>query len=93
MLMARSPAASEMLLGILEAEAKGYGLRLIRDKTVRLAVNSQACVTYADGYFVPAVTSAKYLGVLIDSKADYGRELSARIASAAMAFKALRPLW
>eukprot|EP00969_Alexandrium_andersonii_P199114 8792773-Alexandrium_andersonii.AAC.1 len=91
--MARSPSAAEMLLGILEAEASGYGLKLNRGKTVHLAVNSQARIRFPDGYFVPAVTSVRYLGVLIDSKADYGREISSRISSAAVAFKALKPLW
>eukprot|EP00969_Alexandrium_andersonii_P119673 5291575-Alexandrium_andersonii.AAC.1 len=58
-----------------------------------MAVGSAQRIAFTDGSAVPCVTSAKYLGVIIDSKGDYTKEVSSRISSAAHAFKQLKPLW
>jgi len=92
-LIARTAEIATALLRSTETEAGRYGLRLNKEKTCRLAFNSEEVVRFATGEEVPKVENVKYLGALIDQHGRAGPEVKARIQRAYAAFAALRPVW
>eukprot|EP00969_Alexandrium_andersonii_P287297 12701203-Alexandrium_andersonii.AAC.1 len=92
-LIARDSTAAQMLLNLLEAEASGYGLRINKDKTAHMSLNSAARISFASGEPVPKQVTVKYLGVIIEANGGHTAEVAARLKSAATAFAMLRPLW
>eukprot|EP00969_Alexandrium_andersonii_P371042 15478634-Alexandrium_andersonii.AAC.1 len=56
-LVARDHTAAQLLLHLLESEARGYGLRINTDKTAHMSINSAARVSFASGELVPLQAS------------------------------------
>ena len=66
-LMSQTAEVMNKLLRYVEEEAGKYGLRLNRDKTVRLTYNSGEPVTHRDGTMLPKAQRAEHLGSIIDA--------------------------
>ena len=64
-----------------------------REKTCRLAYNTEAKVAYGDGSQVPRVAEAVYLGSIMSDRGYPAPEVGARINKAMIICKALKPLW
>eukprot|EP00969_Alexandrium_andersonii_P134649 5957390-Alexandrium_andersonii.AAC.1 len=63
-LVAKTRRVAEILLHSLEKHARKRGLRLNKDKTVELPLNTTEPVHYSTGETVPTTVSMKYLGVM-----------------------------
>ena len=92
-LLARSAEVARALLAATEREAAKYGLQLNRDKTCRLAFNSEEKIGYEDRSQVPRVKKVEYLGVIMDERGDPTEEVNTRVRKALHRCQALRPIW
>ena len=92
-LLARTAEIATALLHPTEATARPYGLSLNREKTTRLAFNSDEKVTFGDGTEVPRRQKVTYLGAAVEQDGRNEPELRSRIAQAGRAMEALRPVW
>jgi len=92
-LIARTTEIANALLRAVQEEAVRYGLHLNKDKTCRLAYNTEEQVRLADGTEVPRVDEVKYLGAFIDHLGRAGPEVRARISHAMARMTQLKPIW
>ncbi|MDD2611131.1 MAG: reverse transcriptase family protein, partial [Giesbergeria sp.] len=89
-------------LNLLEEVASEWGLIINFSKTEVMVINPAAAqsapgqpqqtVQLGTGRHVQIVDHFRYLGILIDSSGDQGREIQRRISSAEFSFRTLKPV-
>ena len=92
-LIAKTAEIAEKLLRYTQEEAAKYGLQINRDKTFRLAYNSEEEITYTDGTKVPRVEALKYLGSTVSDIGHTEVDVREKMKKALARCKALRPVW
>ena len=80
-------------LAKIEREGAKIGLKLNRLKCELLHTGERADVHFSDGVKVKRKTEVRYLGCMLNDKADVKKEVSARIASCMGTLKKLDLFW
>ena len=92
-LLAESEQEAQELLDRVAATAAHVGLHINASKTKVVHCSCPAPTISFDGDALEVKSSFEYLGSKVTSQGDASAEISARIAKATGAFKALDPLW
>ena len=77
--ISKSEMAMNGLLAAIEVEGSKYGMRLNKSKCEYLKFGQAGNVKFSNGERVKQMEEVKYLGCLLNSKGDPGREIGKRI--------------
>ena len=77
--ISKTVAAMNRLVKMKEEQGAKYGLKLNHKKCEYLSFGKQARITYQDGTRIPFKKEVKYLGVVINDKADVAKEVANKI--------------
>ena len=85
--VARTHAAMNRLLKAIEEEGEMYGLKLNKKKCEFLKRGMAGPVKFADGSRLHPTNEVKYLGSLLNDRADPEQEMKKRIVEATITLK------
>jgi hypothetical protein len=77
----------------IENEGRKYGMQLNRKKCEAMCIRGNDKIFFSDGTMVPPHDEAKYLGCMLNDKADPAREVNKRIAECHITWKRLAEFW
>ena len=86
-------AAMNRLLEAIETKGKYYGLKLNKKKCEYLGFGKPGPVKLADGKRMSAIHEVKYLGCLLDDKADPEKNVKKRISDCMITMNRLHILF
>jgi hypothetical protein len=82
-----------MLLAAIQREGAKYDMKLNQTKCEALVFGGRAAIKFEDGTPVKQVSEAKYLGCFLNTHADAGRELRARMRAAIITMQRMHTFW
>ena len=84
----------ELIINEVETEGNKYGMKLNRDKCESLnSVAGAEPIKFADGVEIQKKDIVKYLGCMLNQKANTLKEINKRIAEVYLTWKKLGEFW